>query len=155
MAETFDTEAVIREYLAQIIHMSLATSRDNKPRVFEVHYACDDGLNLYFVSAVSAQHSDDIRKNPNVAGSIVTQHFLNQKVRGVYFEGLAKELEDTDEMQEAYQAYTKRYHDSPQLARVPQADGNARFYKVTANDFYVIDGLSSDPAQKYHLSWGA
>jgi uncharacterized protein YhbP (UPF0306 family) len=153
MSETFDTESIIREYITQVIHMSLSTTKDNKPRVFELHFAYDDQLNLYFVSGVNAHHSEDIRNNPNVAGSIVTQHFLNQKVRGVYFDGTAKELDDLDEMQQAYKAYTERYHDSPQLARVAQAEGNARFYKVTVNNFYVVDGLLSDTAQQYHLPW--
>jgi hypothetical protein len=45
MAETFDTEKVIREYIQQVIHMSLSTSKDNKPRVFELHFAFDDSLN--------------------------------------------------------------------------------------------------------------
>lgn len=153
MSGTFDTENTIREYIAQVIHMSLSTSKDNKPRVFELHFAYDDQLNLYFVSDINTRHSEDIRNNPNVAGSIVTQHFLNQKVRGVYFDGTAKELDDLDEMQQAYKAYTKRYHDSPQLVRIAQAEGNARFYKITVNNFYVVDGLLSDTAQQYHLPW--
>ena len=154
MAEAFDTESTIREYITQVIHMSLATSQDNKPRVFELHFAYDDDLNLYFVSGVHTKHAEDIRNNPAVAGSIVTQHFLNQKVRGVYFDGTAKELDDLDEMQQAYKAYTKRYHSNPQLVRVAQAEGNARFYKVTVNNFYVVDGLLSDVPQQHHLPWG-
>ena len=153
MPGTFDTESTIREYIAQVIHMSLSTSKDNKPRVFELHFAYDKQLNLYFVSGVNTRHSEDIRNNPHVAGSIVTQHFLNQKVRGIYFDGTAKELVDIDEMQQAYKTYTARYHDSPQLARVAQAEGNARFYKITVNNFYVVDGLLSDAAQQYHLPW--
>ena len=31
-------ERIIREYLPQIIHMSLATVKDNKPWVCEVHF---------------------------------------------------------------------------------------------------------------------
>jgi uncharacterized protein YhbP (UPF0306 family) len=102
---------------------------------------------------MNTRHSSDIRENPDVAGSIVTQHFLNQKVRGVYFDGTAKELDDLNEMQQAYKAYSKRYHDSPQLVRVAQAEGNARFYKITVNNFYVVDGLSTDIPQHHHLPW--
>jgi uncharacterized protein YhbP (UPF0306 family) len=153
MAEQYDTEALIREYLPQVIHMSLATSKDNHPRVFEVHFAFDDELNLYFVSAVSSRHSEDIRNNPNVAGSIVTQHFLNQKTRGVYFDGVATQLEDADEMVKAHKAYTERYHDSPQMAKIAKAEGNARFYKVSVSNFYVADGLLSDIPQQHHLPW--
>jgi len=151
----FDTEKTIREYLPQVIHMSLATSRDNKPRVFQVHYAFDDELNLYFVSATTSQHSEDIRQNPMVAGNIVTQHFLNQKVRGVYFEGRAEELNDADAAEQALSAYSARYTDNPQLVKVAKAEGSARFYKITVHDYYVLDGYVSTPPQKFHLPWKA
>ena len=148
-----DVEQIIREYLPQIIHMSLATSVGNKPWVCEVHYAYDDELNLYFVSSFDRRHSEEIRKNQQVAGNIVTQHFLNQKVRGVYFEGTAKQLEDLEEIQHAYEIYTKRYPASPPLAQLAEAKGKARFYKVTVNDYYILDAYVSDPPQKFHLPW--
>ncbi|MFI5275374.1 MAG: pyridoxamine 5'-phosphate oxidase family protein [Candidatus Saccharimonadales bacterium] len=151
--KAFDVEQTIREYVPQVIHLSLATCTDNKPWVCEVHYAYDNDLNLYFVSGVNRRHSEEIRKNPHVSGNIVTQHFLNQKVRGVYFEGGAKQLEDIDEMQHAYETYTKRYAASPQLAQVAKAEGGARFYKITVSDYYVLDGYVSDPPQKFHLLW--
>lgn len=151
--QPFDVETIIREYIPQVIHMSLATSVANKPWVCEVHYAYDDELNLYFVSNVSRRHCEELRNNPHVAGNIVTQHFLNQKVRGVYFEGIAKQLESLDEMRHAYDIYTKRYPDSPQLAQVAKGEGNARFYRVSVSDFYVLDGYVSDPPQKFHLPW--
>lgn len=153
MAEVHDTESTIREYLSQVIHMSLATSRDSKPRVIELHYAFDDSLNLYFVSGVQTQHSEDIRNNPAVAGSIVTQHFLHQKVMGVYFDGTARELKVLEELQLAYRAYTKRFRDNPQIARIAQAEGSARFYKITVNNFYLVDGLHSNSSQRHHLPW--
>jgi len=34
-------EQKIREYLPQVIHLSLATSSENKPWVGEVHFAYD------------------------------------------------------------------------------------------------------------------
>lgn len=151
--QPFDVEQIIREYLPQVIHMSLATSAKHRPWVCEIHYAFDDELNLYFVSGVNRRHSEEIRENPHVAGNIVTQHFLNQKVRGVYFEGIAKQLENLDEMRHAYNTYTKRYPASPQLAQVAKGESNARFYKVTVSNFYVLDGYVSDPPQKYHLPW--
>jgi len=84
-----DTEKIIRNYLPQVIHMSLATCANNKPWVSEVHFVFDNELNFYFRSTPQRRHSEEIATNPNVAGNIVTQHFLGQKVRGVYFEGLA------------------------------------------------------------------
>lgn len=153
--QAFDVEKTIREYLPQVIHMSLATSRDNKPRVFEVHFAFDNDLNLYFVSSLTSQHSEDIRQNPFVAGNIVTQHFLNQKVRGVYFEGHAEELQDETKATQALTAYSARFTENPQLVKVAKAEDSARFYKITVSDYYVLDGYVSNPPQKFHLPWKA
>jgi uncharacterized protein YhbP (UPF0306 family) len=151
--KSFDIEKVIRGYLPQVIHMSLATSANNKPWVCEVHYAWDDDLNLYFSSGKDRRHSQELRANPQVAGNIVTQHFMNQKVRGVYFEGTAEELDEIDENHPAYLAYNKRFGIGPQAVQAARKEGSARFYKITVSDFYVLDGYESSPPQKYHLEW--
>ncbi len=39
-------EQIIREYIPQIVHMSLATTADSKPWVCEVHFAYDDAPNV-------------------------------------------------------------------------------------------------------------
>lgn len=145
-------EKTIRTYLPQIAHMSLATSKDNKPRVFEVHFVWDNDLNIYFCSSKESQHSQDVRDNPNVAGTIVTQHFLEQKVRGVYFEGICEQLENLADDDPIVLAYEQRFGMGPQIAQAAREDGKARFYKITVQDYYLIDGYDTSPAQKYHLS---
>jgi nitroimidazol reductase NimA-like FMN-containing flavoprotein (pyridoxamine 5'-phosphate oxidase superfamily) len=75
-----DVEQIIRDYLPNVIHLSLATCVDNKPRVCEVHYVYDD-LNLYFRSKLSRRHSQEIFHNPYVAGNIVEQHTREEKPR--------------------------------------------------------------------------
>src|SRR5580700_8645470 len=103
-----DIENAIRDYLPQIVHMSLATSSDNKPWACEVHFAFDDNLNLYFRSLLSRRHSKDIMANPRVAGNIVTQHQVGDKVRGVYFEGTCKLLESKEDIELAYRVLSER-----------------------------------------------
>ena len=65
-----DIEKLIREYLPQIIHLSLGTSANNKPWVCEVHFAYDESLNLYYRSLTLRRHSQEIAENPNF-GNIV------------------------------------------------------------------------------------
>src|SRR3981081_2819718 len=89
-------EKVIREYLPQVVHLSLATCVGDRPWVCEVHFAYDGDLNLYFRSTLARRHSQEITKNPNVAGNIVTQHSIGQPVRAVYFEGVAELLQEVD-----------------------------------------------------------
>lgn len=147
-----DIEQTIRNYLPQIVHMSLATSADNKPWVCEVHFAFDDDLNLYFRSLPARRHSQEIAKNPHVAGNIVTQHFLNQTVRGVYFEGTAKKLSPGDEQTAAYEALSKRLGMGKELLEEAKNPEGPQLYKITVNAFYVFDAYNS-PAKKHELPW--
>ncbi len=148
-------EATIRSYVQQVIHMSVATASDNRPRVFEVHFAFDDDLNLYWMSSQRAQHSVDIKNNIHVSGTIVTHHFLNQKPRGVAFDGDATVIDVIDEDSNAYKAYVARFADRGAgiLSTYEKPEG-ARLYKIAVEDFYLIDGLGDGPPVKHHLKWG-
>jgi uncharacterized protein YhbP (UPF0306 family) len=147
-----DVEGTLRQYIEQVIHMSLATSHDNKPWVCEVHFAYDDELNLYFRSLKSRRHSQEIANNPSVAGNIVTQHHKGQAPRGVYFEGKAEMLTDIDETHPAYVATAKRFGAGEDIFAKMAAEESA-FYKIAVSDFYIFDAYVSKPAQKYHLPW--
>lgn len=151
--QSLDVEGIIRQYLPQVAHMSLATSKNNKPWVCEVHFAYDDQLNLYFRSLTSRRHSREIAVNPHVAGNMVTQHFLGQAVRAVYFEGTAKLLEAGDEQAKAWECLSKRlYLDERFFEESTRPDGH-QFYKITVDTFYLFDSYISKPSQKYKLKW--
>jgi uncharacterized protein YhbP (UPF0306 family) len=134
---------LIREYLPGIFHMSLATSSDNKPWICEVHFAYDDQLNLYFLSKPSRRHSQEIAKNPNVAGNIVKQHRSDEKPRGVYFEGIAKLMENIDEDSPAYALYDKKFGISPNTLEEIKIDpAGHKFYKITPSNFILFDTVN-------------
>ena len=146
-------ETTIRSYLPQIMHMSLSTCLDSRPWTCEVHFAYDDSLQLYFCSKPSRRHSQEIEQNPCVSGSIVTQHFLKQKVRGVYFEGQAKRIVGLDEVHPGYLAYTQRFGGGPDLIiEAAKPDGHA-MYQITVEKYYLFDAYESNPSQKYTLVW--
>lgn len=148
-----EIEQIIRKYIPQVVHMSLATCADEKPWVCEVHFSYDDELNIYFCSSMQTRHCTEIRSNPKVSGTIVTQHFLNQKVRGVYFEGEAEQLEVIGEDHPGFMSYTKRLGGGPNFVQAARAEGSARLYKITVRDFYLVDGYDHQPPQKLHLPW--
>ncbi len=149
-----DVEKVIREYLPNIIHMSLSTARDNKPWACELHYVYDSDLNFYFRSLESRRHSQDIAANPTVAGSIVTQHIVGQKLRGVFFDGTAKLLTDVSVNHPAYTLYCSRFDtDSTIVDEAKTVEGH-KFYMISVDNFYLLDSIESTPAQKYTLKWG-
>lgn len=149
-----DIEKTIREYLPNIIHMSVASCADNKPYVWEVHYVYDDDLNFYFRSKPDRRHSIEVEKNPTVAGNIVTQHGLEDAVQGVYFEGRCEKLEIVDELSPAYTRYCERFGTGPDILAEATEDTGHGFYKISVDTFYVFDGRESEPAQKYELKWG-
>jgi uncharacterized protein YhbP (UPF0306 family) len=139
-------EAAIREYIPQIIHMSLATVKDNKPWVCEVHFSYDNELNLYFVSSKETRHATELLNNSHVAGNIVTQHHKNQKVRCVDFEGTATMLEGDEAEATAYKAYVDRYGASESLLNEIRKDGNTRFFKIAVDTFYMFDSYEQERA---------
>lgn len=148
-----ELEKTIREYIPQVIHMSLATSRNNKPWVCEVHFAYDNSLSLYFVSSRDRRHSQDIEDNPCVAGNIVTQHHKRQKVRGVYFEGTAARAENVDESHEGYLAYVDRLGGWDGMLKEISRDGDAALYKISVDNYYLFDNYEKGGG-KLQLPWG-
>lgn len=148
-----DIEKIIREYLPQVVHMSLATVKDDQPWVCEVHFAYDDDLNLYFRSLASRRHSEEIAANSKVAGNIVKQHQLGEPVLGVYFEGTAERLLAGEAQNEAFASLKERLNVSDDvIAEAAREDGH-QFYKVSVKNWYVFGRLEGDRGQKYQLAW--
>lgn len=148
-----DVEKIIRDYLPQIVHLSLATVKDNKPWVCEVHFAYDDDLNIYFRSLRSRRHSQEIADNPNVAGDIVKQYALGEVCLCVYFEGTVKQLEPGAEQTKAFKCIQEILHASDDiLEQAKQPDGH-QFYKISVDTFYVVGAFNGKPSQKYELKW--
>lgn len=146
-----EIEIIIRDYINQIIHLSLATVKNDRPWVCEVHFSYDQELNLYFVSSRNTRHAQELVANPYVAGNVVTQHFKDQKVRCVDFEGIATML-DGDEAQVAYNAYIDRYGPSEGLLNEIQKDGDTCFFKIRVENFYLFDSYG-EKRGKHHLPW--
>jgi uncharacterized protein YhbP (UPF0306 family) len=153
MHDYMNVEQVIRDYIAEVIHMSLASCRDNKPWVCELHFAYDEKLNLYFRSKPSRRHSAEISANPHVAGNIISEHKVGDDVRGVYFEGRAELLENVGEEHPAYKLYCERFETGPEILEEAREEDGHKFYKIAVSTFYLFDGRQSTPSQKYVLPW--
>lgn len=153
---SIDIEQIIREYIDKTVHMSLATVRDNKPWVCEVHFGYDDELNLYWISKTSRRHSQEIAANPYVAGTIVQQYQRSEPCGGaLYFEGTASLLETEAERRTALQALSKNTDVTEQDVENAKDPSNHQFYKVSVDDWAVFGSFDDQPAQKYELKWGS
>jgi len=151
--ENAEIERIIREYIDQVVHMSLGTCVDNKPWVCEVHFAVDDELNIYFRSVKNSRHGQEILQNPNVAGNIITQHFKNQKIRGVYYEGTAESLPHITEDHPGVQATAKRFGAKSAIQAVKPEDDKPHYFKITVKNWYLFDTYGPAPVGKYQLPW--
>ena len=148
-----DIEKVIRAYLPEVIHLSLATTRDNKPWICEVHYAFDDNLNLYFRSLTTRRHSQDIALNPFVAGNIVKQHSLKEPPLGVYFEGNAKRLTPDQASRIALKKLQERFGLSNDILEESKRSDGHQFYKISVDKFYVFGNIDDTSFKKSELNW--
>jgi uncharacterized protein YhbP (UPF0306 family) len=146
-------EKTIREYLSQVIHMSLATSSNNKPWVCEVHFTEDDELNLYFRSQISRRHSLEIAENPHVAGNIVRQFGVGEEPLGVYFEGTAKLLEPGSEWDKAFDFIKAKQQKDDSIIDDARNDDGAKPYKITVENWYVFGRIDGGQMQKHKLEW--
>lgn len=147
-----NVEQLIRKYLSDIFHLSLATCADNKPWVCEVHYVYDDDLNFYFLSKPSRRHSKEIAANPNVAGNVVKQHSATETPRGVYFEGRAEMLEELSDHSQAHALYDERFNLSPEMIKEINDDPTGhKFYKITPTNFVLFDPVNfpEDPRKEW------
>jgi uncharacterized protein YhbP (UPF0306 family) len=151
--DTQDLEKIIRDYVANVIHMSLATCAGNKPWICEVLVAFDNDLNLYFFSLPDTRHCQEIAKNPQVAGNIVEPHVKGQPPRGVYFEGTAQKLDGVDENHVAYTSYRDRFDRGPEMLEEARKPEGLHFYKISVRNFYLFDARDSKPGRKYLLAW--
>lgn len=148
-----DVEKVVREYLPEVIHMSLATSKDGKPWVCEVHFAYDGNLNLYFRSTTSRRHSQEIAANPKVAGNIVRQHQPGEYPLGVYFEGTAKLLEAGEEQDKAFECLNGRFNIGRKILEEAQNPDGHQFYKIAVDSWYVFGKFDEEGGKKHKLEW--
>jgi len=148
-----DIEKIVRENINKTVHMSLATSKDNKPWVCEVHFAYDEDLNLYFRSLSSRRHSQEIAANPSVAGNIVRQHELGEYPLGVYFEGVAEPLSPGPDQQKAFECIKARLKAEDSILEDAQNPEGHQFYKITVSKYYVFGKLDDTGGKKYELQW--
>jgi uncharacterized protein YhbP (UPF0306 family) len=148
-----DVEKIVREYIDKSIHMSLGTSKDNKPWVCEVHFVYDEQLNLYFRSLKSRRHSQEIALNPNVAGNIVAQHSVDEYPHAIYFEGIASIVTGEQERQKLFPLFQARLGANEGVLEEAKSEDGHQFYKVTVSNWYAFGKFGQSSGQKYELSW--
>ncbi len=150
-----DVEKTVRENIDRTLHMSLATVRENKPWICELHFAYDDELNLYFISLEDKRHSQEIVRNANVAGSIIDNYAIDaQAPVGVYFEGAAVIVNDTNEIEKAAELlFARNKTDKQYVIDEACREKGHRVYKVSVNRWAVFGRFEEKHGTKHELEW--
>jgi hypothetical protein len=118
-----------------------------------VHFSADDELNLYFRSATTRRHSQEIEQNPNVAGNMVKQFGIGEEPMGVYFEGTAKLLEPGAELDKAFESIKAKQQKDDSIIEEAKRDDGPKPYKITVENWYVFGRIGDTPMQKHKLGW--
>lgn len=153
MIRLMDLEKIVREYVDKSLHMSLATSSENRPWVCEVHFVYDDGLNLYFRSLKTRRHSQEIAQNPSVAGNIVKQHSVDEYPHAIYFEGLASLVKEEGEREKLFPLFQSRLHASEEILDEARQEDGHQFYKISVTTWYAFGKFGQPSGGKYELAW--
>ena len=148
-----DVEKIVRDNIDSTVHLSLATVSDNTPWICEVHFAYDDGLNLYFRSLKSRRHSQEIANNPKVAGNIIDNYPAGAPVVGLYFEGVAELLGPGVDQANAAQSLKDRLSIEDDLIEEAKSEVGHQLYKITVKNWYAFGRFGGDSGQKLKLEW--
>lgn len=151
--QIMDLKKLIHEYLKEAHIMQVATSKDNQPWACTVYFAFDSELNLYWISSTKRRHSEELRNNEKVGGAVAIYHAPGEKVRGIQFEGVAKELTG-EEAQKAMKHYTSRFEmKEERVKKIVEGSEDHLCYKITPKMFVLFDetNFPNDPRQEYEV----
>ncbi len=147
---------MIMDYLDECKLMTIATVNGNKPWAATVWYVHGKDFSLYFLSRRGRRHSLELKNNPNAAGTITKPHMKGsgEKVRGLQFEGIAKEASGKTlrRAQKLYLAKCPKAQKIP-VERLEDPKFIATFYVVRPRIFVLFDEVNfpDDPRQELRL----
>lgn len=134
--------------------MQLATASKNQPWVCSVWFAADGDLNIYYFSASSRRHSQEILKNNKVAGAVVLPQNPNDPPRGLYFQGVAEVLENQEDIDKAISVYAERIFSRGKITEFMQhKEKPHKFYRIKPSQFILFDAVNfpDNPRQELKL----
>jgi uncharacterized protein len=89
--------------------LTIATSVNNEPWCASCFYVYLEEENAFvFTTDNDTRHGKEFLKNPVVAGSVVLETMVVGKIRGVQFQGIVSEI-DESLLHRAKKAYLKRF----------------------------------------------
>ena len=128
-------------YLEKHNVMTLATIGPDGLWAAAVFYVNTD-LNLYFISAPTSRHSQNIAHNPQVAGTIQEDYSDWPEIKGIQFEGHVQQIKGAEQVQ-ALANYGAKFPIVGNLKQAPahiiKAMSKISWYKVETTKLYFVD----------------
>lgn len=149
-----DLRKLIEEYLKEAKLMQLATVFNNQPWVCSVWFAADSDLNIYYFSAITRRHSEEVLKNNKVAGAAVLPQNPNDPPRGLYFQGKAEVLQKQEDIDKAISAYADRIFSREKIKEfMGHKEKPHKFYRIKPAKFVLFDAVNfpDNPRQELTL----
>jgi len=142
------TLEIIKKYLEKCKLMQVATSKNNKPSIFNCWFSYDKSFNFYYISPQTAQHSKNLIKNVNVGISITSPKMSDKgvgpKIQGLMLEGTVKQVKEK-ELLIAYLNFFKKYPNIKkyiQLVNKKVQLKNTKIYKFTPTKGIWFDQIN-------------
>ncbi len=149
-----DLRPLITDYLSAAKLMQVAPASEEQPWACSVYFAFDEKLNLYWISKPGRRHSQEITKNSKVAGTIVLPHTPGDDVRGIQFQGTAKELLAQPEIKKAMEYYGQRFNmTADRIQKIVDGTDGHHVYKISPSLIVLFDEVNfpDDPRQELKL----
>lgn len=133
---------LIGDYLEEARMMQVATSRNTQPWICTVYFAYDESWNLYWLSLPSSRHSQEIKENDKVAGTIVLPHTPGDKVRGLQFQGTAEEIVKAESVRRLFPYYGKRLNYMEAAEEIISGKNEHHLYQIKPSLFVLFDEVN-------------
>ncbi|GAB4171895.1 MAG: pyridoxamine 5'-phosphate oxidase family protein [Rhodocyclaceae bacterium] len=131
----------VLDYLAGHRVLTLATHGPQGVWAAALFYA-NEGFRLYFLSSPSSRHCMDLAADPRVAGTVQDECSDWREIRGLQFEGLAREI-SSEQVRCARRLYAAKHPLIDRLAGAPpaivEAMARVRWYAIEVARIRLID----------------
>lgn len=145
-----DARELIKKFLLDKEVMQLATVKDGKPWVSNLHYVADKNHNIYWLSKPDRRHSQEIKNHAHVAAAIAVRS-PDHPVIGLQIEGQASEVKDKKELTEVMRVYADRFKVSESFYNEFMAGKNPhKMYRLKPENIVLFDeqNFPDDPRQE-------
>ncbi len=132
-----DLRKAVLEYMASHNTISLATERDQIPHAATVFYV-NEGFDIFYLSSPTSRHSQNLARNPKVAGTINEDYHDWLTIKGIQLHGTVEQVGSIMENLNLAKLYIKKFPTVADFLLAPHKLGRVVMEKVAKVKFYRL-----------------